>query len=108
MRRCRIANAMARTDRARLAPKTGATRPGPGRRQRGGRPFRYAAALDEASLRARVGRRELSELIERYGAGSVAGFATELGEGDLADRLARGARAPAGTARCARRRGARA
>jgi predicted transcriptional regulator len=61
-------------------------------RQREGRRFRYAAALDEASLRARVGRRELSRLIQRYGAGSVAGFATELGEGDLADRLARVAR----------------
>src|SRR3972149_10060955 len=50
-------------------------------RQKEGRRFRYAAALDEASLRARGGRRELSELIERDGAGSVGGLAPGLREG---------------------------
>src|SRR3972149_321820 len=63
-------------------------------RQKEGRRFRYAAALDEASLRARVGRAGPGDLTERYGAGSVPAFATELGEGDLADRLARVAREP--------------
>lgn len=57
-------------------------------RTKEGRHFRYAAAVDEASLEARLGRRELSRLIDRYGAASVAGFAAELlGEGDLAFRL---------------------
>lgn len=51
------------------------------------RAYRYAAALDEASLRAQVGRRQLRALIERYGAESVAGFASSLGEGDVARRL---------------------
>jgi predicted transcriptional regulator len=61
-------------------------------RQKEGRRYTYVATVDETSLRAQVGRRELSRLIERYGVGSVAGFAAELGEGDLADRLARLAR----------------
>lgn len=51
------------------------------------RAYRYAATLDEAELRARVGRRQLHRLIERYGAESVAGFASALGEGDVARRL---------------------
>ncbi len=63
-------------------------------RQKEGRGYRYTAAVDEASLEAQVGRRELNRLIERYGAASVAGFAAALGEGDLADRLAQLARAP--------------
>ena len=67
-------------------------------RQKEGRRFRYAAALDEASLRARVGRRELSELIERYGAGSVAASSPDLGEGDLAAGPARVAGEPRETA----------
>lgn len=57
-------------------------------RQREGRHFRYAAAFDESALEAQVGRRELSRLIERYGANSVAGFAADLGESGLASRLA--------------------
>lgn len=63
-------------------------------RQKDGRHYRYAAAVDEASVEAQIGRRELNRLIERYGAASVAGFAVELGEGDLADRLAQLAQAP--------------
>ena len=62
-------------------------------RQKDGRHYRYSAAVDESSLEAQVGRRELNRLIERYGAASVAGFAAELGEGDLADRLAQLAQA---------------
>lgn len=58
-------------------------------RHKNGRHFRYSAAVDESSLDAELGRRQLVRLLERYGAASVAGFATELGEGDLADRLAR-------------------
>ncbi len=63
-------------------------------RQKEGRLYRYTAAVAEASLEAQVGRRELNRLIDRYGAASVAGFAAELGEGDLADRLGKLARAP--------------
>ena len=63
-------------------------------RQKDGRHFRYTAAVDESSLEAQIGRRELTRLIERYGAASVAGFAAELGKGDLADRLAKLAQAP--------------
>jgi len=63
-------------------------------REKEGRHYRYTAAVVEASLEAQVGRRELNRLIERYGAASVAGFAAELGEGDLADRLRRLAQAP--------------
>jgi len=51
------------------------------------RSYRYAAALDEPSLRAQVGRRQLRQLIDRYGAESVAGFASSLGESDVASRL---------------------
>ena len=47
-------------------------------RTREGRLFRYAAAFDEASLPAAIGRRELRRLIERHGADSVAGFAADL------------------------------
>lgn len=56
-------------------------------RQKDGRHYCYSAAVDESSLEAQVGRRELSRLIDRYGAASLAGFASELGEGDLASRL---------------------
>ena len=63
-------------------------------RQKDGRHYRYTAAVDESSVEAQVGRRELNRLIERYGASSVAGFAAELVEGDLADRLAQLALAP--------------
>jgi predicted transcriptional regulator len=61
-------------------------------REREGRHFRYAPAVDESSLPAQAGRRELSRLIERYGADSVAEFAADLGEGALAERLASMAR----------------
>lgn len=56
-------------------------------RHKEGRHYRYAATVEEASLEAEVGRRRLRGLLERYGVASVAGFAAELGEGDLADRL---------------------
>ena len=58
-------------------------------RDKEGRHFRYAPAFPEASLPAEVGRRELSRLIARYGAASVVGFAAELAEPDLAERLAK-------------------
>ena len=63
-------------------------------RQKDGRHYIYTAAVDESSLAAELGRRELNRLLARYGAASVAGFATELGEGDLADRLTALAKAP--------------
>ena len=63
-------------------------------REKDGRNYRYTAAVDEGSVEAQLGRRELNRLIERYGAASVAGFAAELGEGDLADRLRTLAQAP--------------
>lgn len=58
-------------------------------RTREGRHFRYAAAFDEASLPAAVGRRELRRLIERHGADSVAGFAADLAgvDSELTARL---------------------
>lgn len=63
-------------------------------REKDGRNYRYTSAVDENSLEAQLGRRELNRLIDRYGAASVAGFAAELGEGELADRLRTLARAP--------------
>lgn len=63
-------------------------------REKDGRNYRYTAAVDEGSVEAQLGRRELNRLIERYGATSVAGFAAELGEGELADRLRTLAQAP--------------
>lgn len=54
-----------------------------------GRTYTYQAAMDEPMLAATVGRRELSRLIERYGAASLARFAEDLGNAGspLADRL---------------------
>lgn len=57
-------------------------------REKEGRRFRYAAKFGESSLEAQVGRRHLGRLIDRYGARSVAAFAADLGESDLASRLA--------------------
>lgn len=56
-------------------------------REREGRHFRYAPAFPESALPAEIGRRELSRLIDRYGADSVAGFAAELQASGLARRL---------------------
>lgn len=56
-------------------------------RTKEGRHFRYRPAFDASSLPSQVGRRELGRLIARYGAESLAEFAADLGEGDLADRL---------------------
>ena len=63
-------------------------------RDKDGRHYRYTAVVDEESVEARLGRRELNRLIERYGAASVAGFAADLGEGALADQLRTLAAAP--------------
>lgn len=63
-------------------------------RQKEGRNYRYTAAVDAESVEAQLGRRELNRLIERYGAASLAGFAAELGEGEVADRLRALAQAP--------------
>jgi predicted transcriptional regulator len=55
-----------------------------------GRQFLYTAAMDEATLAATVGRRELGRLIERYGAASLAAFAQDLtSDSDLVRRLRR-------------------
>lgn len=56
-------------------------------RTKEGRHFRYTPAFEATSLPAQVGRRELGRLIARYGAESLAEFAADLGEGDLAGRL---------------------
>jgi predicted transcriptional regulator len=58
-------------------------------RAREGRQYRYTASVDEASLPAAVGRRELRRLIERHGAQSVAAFAADLAgpDSDLTARL---------------------
>lgn len=56
-------------------------------RNREARHYRYAAVVDESGLTAHAGRLALRRLIDGYGADSVARFATDLGEGDLARRL---------------------
>lgn len=58
-------------------------------RAREGRHFRYTSAVDEASLPAAVGRRELRRLIERHGAQTLAQFAADLtgAESELTARL---------------------
>lgn len=60
-------------------------------RQRSGRSYVYEPAMDEGELRASVGRRELRQLVDRYGAASLAQFAEDLGGSDrgLAARLRR-------------------
>lgn len=56
-----------------------------------GRTFTYRAAVDEPGLAAAVGRRELSRLIDRFGAASLARFAADLDreDGALAEQLRR-------------------
>lgn len=57
-------------------------------RSRSGRTYTYQAVMDEPSLAATIGRRELGRLIDRYGAASLAGFADELDpRSELARRL---------------------
>ena len=58
-------------------------------RTQAGRTYTYEAAMDEEMLAATVGRRELSRLIDRYGASSLARFAEDLSDAGspLADRL---------------------
>lgn len=57
-------------------------------RRREARHYRYAAAVEESALAAHAGRLALQRLIDHYGADSVARFAADLGESDLARRLA--------------------
>lgn len=54
-----------------------------------GRTYTYEAAMDEEMLAATVARRELSRLIDRYGAASLAKYAADLGDvgSPLAGRL---------------------
>lgn len=47
-------------------------------RQATGRSYTYEAAMDETTLAGVVGRRELSRLIERFGATELARFAQDL------------------------------
>jgi predicted transcriptional regulator len=47
-------------------------------RTKDGRGFRYVAAVDEAALPSAAGKRELQQLIERYGPANVAAFAADL------------------------------
>lgn len=58
-------------------------------RQPEGRHYRYAAAFDEASLPAAVGRRDLRLLIERHGAETLASIAADLtgADSELTARL---------------------
>ena len=54
-----------------------------------GRQYRYAAAFEEASLPAAVGRRDLRLLIERHGAETLASIAADLtgADSELTARL---------------------
>lgn len=58
-------------------------------RRKDGRGFRYVAAVDEAALPSAAGKRELQQLIERYGPANVAAFAADLAAAnpDLVRRL---------------------
>jgi predicted transcriptional regulator len=58
-------------------------------RTQAGRTYTYKAAMEESVLAATVGRRELSRLIERFGAASLARFAEDLGSArtPLGERL---------------------
>jgi BlaI family transcriptional regulator, penicillinase repressor len=58
-------------------------------RTRERRHFRYAAVFPEDALRGEIGRRELQRLIDRHGAGTLAGFAADLvgPDAELAGRL---------------------
>lgn len=58
-------------------------------REASGRSYSYEAAMDEPTLIGVVGRRELSRLIERFGATEVARFAQDLAPGT---QLTRGLR----------------
>jgi predicted transcriptional regulator len=58
-------------------------------RTKDGRGFRYVAAVDEAGLPTAAGKRELQQLIDRYGPANVATFAADLAVAnpDLVRRL---------------------
>ncbi len=58
-------------------------------RTKEGRGFRYVAAVDEASIGSVAARRELQQLVERYGQATVAAFAADLAgaDPDLVRRL---------------------
>jgi len=51
-------------------------------RTKDGRGFRYTAAADESSLEAAAAKRDLRQLIERYGSTTVASFAADLAGAD--------------------------
>lgn len=51
-------------------------------RARDGRAFRYTAAADESELEAAAARRDVRQLIERYGPTTVATFAADLAGAD--------------------------
>ena len=51
-------------------------------RAKEGRGFRYAAALDESELESAAARRDIRQLIERYGSATVATFAADLAGAD--------------------------
>jgi predicted transcriptional regulator len=58
-------------------------------RSKEGRRYRYAAAVDKASLPEAAARRELSRLIDRHGASTLARFAADLigADSELVERL---------------------
>lgn len=47
-----------------------------------GRGFRYRAAVDESAVEAAAARRDVRQLIERYGSATVATFAADLAGAD--------------------------
>jgi predicted transcriptional regulator len=58
-------------------------------RAKEGRGFRYATAVEESALERAAARRDVQQLIDRYGAGTVASFAADLAgaDDDLVRRL---------------------
>ena len=51
-------------------------------RAKNGRGFRYTAAADESELQAAAAKRDVRQLIERYGSTTVATFAADLAGAD--------------------------
>jgi predicted transcriptional regulator len=51
-------------------------------RTKDGRGFRYTAAAEESGLEAAAAKRDLRQLIERYGSTTVASFAADLAGAD--------------------------
>jgi predicted transcriptional regulator len=67
-------------------------------RAKDGRGFRYTAAADESELEAAAAKRDVRQLIERYGSSTVATFAADLAGADpeLVRRLREMADTPEG------------